>query len=131
MMGFTKLVGAALVAFMLASPVSARQWWLMEGAAPIDPLHAEPTGPLPKRCVVGDRSNASPAVLYERMKGLGDAAARIEEERDGEVHVYYIDPKHFRHVYVRFFRTREACEATLQAARNKAAEEARKLEEYR
>ena len=28
---FTKLVGSALVALMLESPASARQWWLMEG----------------------------------------------------------------------------------------------------
>ena len=32
---FTKLVGAALAAFMLTTPVSARQWWVMEGAAPL------------------------------------------------------------------------------------------------
>jgi hypothetical protein len=42
-----------------------------------------------------------------------------------------MDPKHFRGVYVRFFRTREACEAVVQAARHKASEEARKLEGYR
>ena len=35
-MCFTKLVGATLVALMLANPVSARQWWLMEGAAPTE-----------------------------------------------------------------------------------------------
>ena len=124
MIYFTKLVGAALVALMLVSPANARQWWVMERAAPTDPL---PTG-----CIVGDGLNTSPAFLYERMKDLGDStAARIEEERDGDVYVYYIDPKHFRHVYARFFRTREACQAAVQAARNKAEEEARKLDKYR
>jgi hypothetical protein len=128
---FTKLVEAALLALMLTSPASARQWWVMEGAEPIDPVHASPPGPLPKRCVVGNGLNTGPAFLYERMKELGDTTAHIKEERGGEVHVYYMDPKHFRRIYVRFFRTREACEAVVQAARNKAAEEARKLEEYR
>jgi hypothetical protein len=42
-----------------------------------------------------------------------------------------MDPKHHRRVDIRFFRTRDACEATVQAARNKAAEEARKIDEYR
>jgi hypothetical protein len=128
---FTKLVGAALVALTFASQASARQWWVMEGAAPTDTLHAAPTGRLPARCVVGDNSNASPAVLYEGMKGLGDATAHIEEEKGGEAHVYYIDQKHFRHVYTRFFRTGEACEAAVQATRNKAVEQARELEKYR
>jgi hypothetical protein len=67
----------------------------MEGAEPIDPVHGAPTGPLPKRCVVGNGLNASPAFLYARMKGLSDTTA------------------HFRGVYVRFFRTREACEAVV------------------
>ena len=128
---FTRLVGAALLAPLLASPASARQWWVMEGAEPIDPVYAAPAGPLPKRYVIGNGLNTSPAFLYERMKGLGDTTAHIEEERGGEIHVYYMDPKRFRGVYVRFFRTREACEAVVQAAGNKAAEEARKLEEYR
>ena len=128
---FAKLVGAAVLALTPGTPASARQWWVMEGAEPIDPVHTAPTGRLPKKCVVGNGLNTSPAFLYERMKGLGDTTTRIEEERGGEVHVYYMDPKRFRGVYVRFFRTREACEAVVQAARNKAAEEARKLEEYR
>ncbi len=123
----TKLVGAAVVPVLLASPASARQWWVMEGAAPTDTVHAAPTSPLPARCAAGIGLNASPAFLYERMKGLGDSTARIGEERDGEVHVYYIDPKHFRPVYARFFRSREACEAAAQAARKKAAEEAGEL----
>ena len=63
------------------------------------------------------------------MKGLRDPTARIVEERDGEVHVYYME--HYSHVYARFFRTREACQAAVQAARDKAAEEARKLDKYR
>jgi len=121
------LVGTALAALMLASPASARRWWMMEPAAPTD-LSA-PTDHLPTGCVVGYGRDASPASLYERMKGLGDATARIEEERDGEVYVYYME--RFKHFYVRFFRTREACEAAVQAARNKAAEEARKLDKYR
>ena len=50
---FTKLVGAALATFMLATPASARQW-VMEGAAPVKTLHAAQTGPLPTRCVVGN-----------------------------------------------------------------------------
>jgi hypothetical protein len=120
---FTKLVGAALVALTLASPTSARKWWMLERVAPTDPL--------PTACAVGEALFASPAFLYERMKGLGDDTARIEEERDGEVYVYYIEQKNFRHVYARFFRTREACEAAVHAARNKAAEEAKKLDKYR
>ena len=108
---FTRLVGAALRAPLLASPASARQWWVMEGAEPIDPVYAAPAGPLPKRYVIDNGLNTSPAFLYERMKGLGDTTAHIEEERGGEIHVYYMDPKRFRGVYVRFFRTREACQA--------------------
>ena len=77
---FTKLVEAALLALMLTSPASARQWWVMEGAEPIDPVHASPPGPLPKRCVVGNGLNTGPAFLYERMKELGDTTAHIEEE---------------------------------------------------
>jgi hypothetical protein len=123
----TKLFGAALAALMLASPASARQWWVMEPDAPID--LAAPTDGVPTGCFVGYGRSASPASLYERMKGQGDHAARIEEERDGEVYVYYME--HYRHVYTRFFRTKEACEAAVQAARDKAAEEARKLDKYR
>ena len=121
---FARLVGAALVALMFVSPASARQWWVMEPVVPNDLLAT--TDQLPTGCVVG---KTSPASLYERMKGLGDRTARIEEERNGAVYVYYME--HFRHVYARFFRTREACQAAVQAARNKAAEEARKLDKYR
>jgi hypothetical protein len=125
---FTKPVGAALVA--LASPASARPWWVMESAAPTEATErATPTHPLPKGCLVGDGLYTSPASLYERMKGKGDPTARIEEERDGEVYVHYME--RYTHVYFRFFRTREACQAAVQAARNKAAEEARRLEKYR
>jgi hypothetical protein len=121
------LVGTALVALMFVSPASARQWWVVEPTTPIDlvaPTHQVPTG-----CAVGRGLNASPATLYERMKDLGDHTARIEEEKEGEIYVYYV--AHFRHVYVRFFRTREACEAAVEAARDKAAEETRRLEKYR
>jgi len=121
------LVGTALAALMLASPASARQWWVMEPATPTDLV--VPTEHLPRGCVVGYGRDASPASLYERMKGVGDRTARIEEERDGEVYVYYME--HFKHVYVQFFRTREACEAAVQAVRERAAEEARKLDKYR
>ena len=96
---FTKLVGAALAAFMLATPASARQWWVMEGAAPVETLHSAQTGPLPTRCVVGNGLNTSPAFLYERMKDLGDTAAHIGEKRYSEAQVYYLDQKHLRQSY--------------------------------
>ena len=93
---FTKLVGAgaALATLMLATPASARQWWVMEGAAPVETLHAAQTGPLPTRCVVGNGLNTSPAFLYERMKDLGDTAAHIGEKRHSETQVYYLDQQH-------------------------------------
>jgi hypothetical protein len=72
--------------------------------------------------------NTSPAFLYEQMKDLGDTAAHIEEKRHSEAQVYYLDQRHLRHVYAHFFRTREACKAAAQTARNKADEEARKLD---
>jgi hypothetical protein len=127
---FAKLVGAALVALVLASPASARPWWVMERAAPTEVMErATPTHPLPKGCLVGHGLYTSPAFLFERMKSQGDPTVRIEEEKDGEVYVYYTE--HYSHVYFRFFRTKEACEAAVQAARNKAAEEAKKLDKYR
>ena len=121
------LAGTALAALMLANPASARQWWVMEPTASIN-LPA-PTDQLPTRCAVGRGLYASPAILYERMKGQGDHTARIEEEKEDEVYVYYM--AHFRHTYALFFRSREACEAAVQAARDKAAEEARRLDKYR
>ncbi len=123
----TPLVRAVLAALVLASPTSARQWWVMEPMASIDVF--APTDQLPTGCAVGRGLNASPATLYERMKSQGDRTARIEEEKGGEVYVYYME--RFRHAHTRFFRTREACEAAVQAAQDKAAEEARKLEKYR
>lgn len=121
------LVGMALAALLLASPASATQWWVMEAAATTDV--ATPTDRLPTGCNLGSGPDASPASLYERLKGLGERTARIEEEKDGEVYVHHFE--HSKHVYARFFRTREACEAAMQAARDRAAEKARKLDKYR
>jgi hypothetical protein len=122
------LVGAALAALMSGGSASARQWWVMEPTTPIE-LPA-PADQLPKGCAVGHGLYASPAALYERMKGQGDHTARIEEEREGEVYVYYMT-QHFKHAFALFFRTQEACEAAVQSARDRAADEARKLDKYR